>query len=105
MKIDLRSFLEQFNRDKKARFVTNGGGFILEVNQAAADLFKSTIEALKNKSLITFGARKKGCNAIRNLKDQAMNGGVASAPTVAMRPRGGATFKANLTAEVLERSE
>lgn len=105
MHIDLRSFLEEFNRSARARFVTNGGGFILEVNQSAANMFKSVITDLKHKSLITFGSRKKGCDALRSVRDIALNLGKASMPRVAMRPRGEASFRVNVSTEVLIRTD
>lgn len=57
--INLKVFLNEFNRSQVAQFVTNSNGFILEVNQASADLLKSNIPHLKHKKLTMFIADRK----------------------------------------------
>lgn len=101
---DLKKFLDRFHASTIASFVTNGHGFILEVNQAAAELFRTTIEQLKNKSLISFGARRKATEILHDLIHRSKKVDMVAAEKVGMRPRGSETFRADITGEVLKRS-
>lgn len=98
---NLKSFLEGFHCNPEAAFVTNSAGFILEANQAASDLFKSDVDNLKNKGLITFGARKKACDSIREMISASMESDEVKMQGINMRPRNMPSFRASLTCKVI----
>lgn len=101
---DLNKFLDRFHASKIASFVTNTNGFILEVNEAAAMLFRTTIEQLRNKSLVSFGARSKATQALQELVRRTKVADRCAAEKVNMRPRSSDSFRADITGEVLKRS-